>query len=282
MTDDPLLGFCTRPDAAAAYNRSQRALERDLDSALRAGDAAVLSHWKLRTKDDEIRVASDVTIKLVKQLHSDGHLPVWYVEKAYLEKRYGRKGTPKPQRVEPPAVANDSPNTTGTREKLAEERPVNNESNAMPNEVDYLKERIRTLERERREEAKRNEEREAKLFEQLAVKDKRISNWDEITQGLMRGLATGQLRPEAGNAVLTSPVAQEKRGVADSDLREATVVEQDTKASTPQQKKATNTTEGKSPSRNRTNPAGKKSTNASSEKPKWYEMPTVNRFLSRK
>ena len=37
--------------------------------------------------------------------------------------------------------------------------------------------------------------RETKLFEQLAVKDKQISAWDELTQGLTRGLATGQLVP---------------------------------------------------------------------------------------
>ena len=41
----------------------------------------------------------------------------------------------------------------------------------LPTDIEFLKERIRTLEREKREEVERNEKREAKVFAELDVKN---------------------------------------------------------------------------------------------------------------
>ena len=117
MAADPPADFLTRSEAARNYNRSQRALERDLDIALRVGDSDVLSHWKLFTKDGEVRAADQVTIELVKQLQIDGKIPVWYVQESHLEEQYGRKGMPKPPRT-PERASTEAHTTTNAAPKI--------------------------------------------------------------------------------------------------------------------------------------------------------------------
>jgi hypothetical protein len=190
-------GFLTRPEAAKLYNRSQRALERELDPALAMHDEEILIHWKLLTKDGKVQEASEVTTEIVKQLVADGMTPTWCVEGSWLEEKYGRKGEPRPQtKVEPPA-SNRSP-TSQNRTDPAPAGQTSERGEAshyLQRENEFLKERIRSLEHEKQEELKRNEKREAKLFEQLEVKDRQISAWDELTQGITKALATGQIAP---------------------------------------------------------------------------------------
>ncbi len=71
MTITPPKGFLTRPEASRLYNRSQRALERDLDAALRVRDKKLLVHWKLLTKDADTKAAEDIDIETVKKLQAD-------------------------------------------------------------------------------------------------------------------------------------------------------------------------------------------------------------------
>ena len=195
MPAKPPDGCLTRPEAAKRFNRSQRALERDLNLAVSIRDADVLDHWYLVTKDGDLRGAAEVETEDVKQLVADGMTPTWYVEELWLEQEYGRKGTAAPRLsperdIEPlsqpasePPDPNRPPDTT----------PDLPQDGLLSADTEFLRERIRTLEREKQEEAVRAENREARLFEQLAVKDRQINSWDEITQGLTRGLATGQL-----------------------------------------------------------------------------------------
>ncbi len=79
MPFDPPTGFLTRPEAAKRFNRSQRALERDLNIAKLAEDEEVLAHYKLVTKDGKKQDAEDITTEMVKELQSDGFVPVWCV-----------------------------------------------------------------------------------------------------------------------------------------------------------------------------------------------------------
>ena len=97
MPIEPPPGYLTRPEAAKHFNRSQRALERGLDEALRVGDQDVLSHFTLVTKDGREYAAADVTIEQVKELMADGMTPTWCVEAAWLETTYGRRGEEKPK-----------------------------------------------------------------------------------------------------------------------------------------------------------------------------------------
>jgi hypothetical protein len=228
MPIKPPPGCLTRPEAAKQFNRSQRALERDLNLALSMQDADVLDHWRLVTKDGEVRPAADVVTKDVKQLVTDGMTPTWYIEEDWLEQEYGRKGTPKPSKPREssgpsrPATpeAEDSGPSSDTIPTQSIESPLHSD-------VAFLQERIRTLEQEKTEETQRSENREAKLFEQLAVKDKQISAWDELTQGLTRGLATGQLVPSLLNG--PSEAAPERSAATATDsasqaVQDATVV----------------------------------------------------------
>jgi hypothetical protein len=196
MPIKPPAGCLTRPEAAKLFNRSQRALERDLKLALSMQAADVLDHWRLVTKDGEVRPALDVSTNDVKRLFTDGMTPTWYIEEDWLEQEYGRKGTPKPSKSQEPnkpprQEASKSEDSVASSDSI----PTPSMRSPLASDVVFLQERIRTLEREKKEEAERSENREAKLFEQLAVKDKQISAWDELTQGLARGLATGQLVP---------------------------------------------------------------------------------------
>jgi hypothetical protein len=160
-------------------------------------------------------------------------IPVWYVETSYLEQEYGRKGEPKPAKSRenfdaevtllklPNAAVNDP----------AGQRPDGGESQGTPlllNDAAFLQERIRTLEQLNQQEKQRHDRIVDKLFEQLDVKDKQISAWDEVTQGLTKGLATGQLTPR-----LLLPADDRSNGFrADADVskndhvKEAELVEQ--------------------------------------------------------
>ena len=77
MPIKPPPGFLTRAEATKQFNRSQRALERDLDVALTIENADVLCHYKLVTKDGLVRDAEDVSIEQVKELMAGGMVPTW-------------------------------------------------------------------------------------------------------------------------------------------------------------------------------------------------------------
>jgi hypothetical protein len=196
MPVKPPEGFLTRPEAAKVFNRSRRALERDLDLALSMQDLNVLEHWCLATKDGEIRCASKVDTDEVKQLVTDGMTPAWCIDENWLEREYGRKGESKAansQETEPLSLR--SAQQVQDSEQPANSVLASTQESLLQSEITFMRERIKALEREKQEESARSENRESRLFEQLAVKDEQIHSWDELTQGLTRGLATGQLIP---------------------------------------------------------------------------------------
>jgi hypothetical protein len=189
-------GFLTRPEAAKVYNRSQRALERDLEKALALQDQDSLTHWKLVTKGGEVQDALGMSTEQVDQLVAAGMVPTWCVSEVWLEETYAKKGSPKPGA----RSSHETKFSPGERqEKELGSQDVSGgggeDKRSLSNDVEFLMERIRNLEREKREEAERNERREAKLFTELDVKNKQIAAWDEISQGLTKALATGRITP---------------------------------------------------------------------------------------
>jgi hypothetical protein len=215
MTITPPKGFLTRPEASRLYNRSQRALERDLDAALRTKDIQVLQHWKLLTKEGVIERAQDVQAGAVKQLQIDGRVPVWCVSEDYLNETHGKRGSPKPRHKTEATAVGRSGAEDRSRENVYEQSSTASESSvSLPDDLAFLKERIRVLEREKRDEATRNEKREAKLFAELDTKNQQISSWDEITQGLTRALATGQISPSltVGSSRPVQPTSSSSKG----------------------------------------------------------------------
>lgn len=201
MPNNHPIGFVTRPEAAKLYNRSQRALERDLDVALAIRDDEMLEHFRLVTKDGQIRHANDVVTEDVKRLISEGMSPAWLVEESWLDAKYGPKGTPKPRKAKGDPGENEaqSPEHQGPSQGRNQSESGSRgepERRIGSDDVDYLKNQIQMLEQEKQQERKRHDTIVGKLFEQLAVKDKQISAWDDVTQGLTKALATGQLAPQ--------------------------------------------------------------------------------------
>ena len=272
-------GFITRPQAGKQYNRSQRQLERDVQEAYLTDNEETLSHFIVVTKDGEQILAKDTSPQQVTALVQEGNGPVWLVEETYLEQEYGFKGSPKPEKQTSGPTPESPPekHRTGTQPTTVESKKEEGSHTSLPNDVDFLKERIRSLEREKREETNRNEEREAKLFAQLEVKDKQISAWDEVTQGITKGLATGQLTiaaPAEQNAQPTSPSvvvpATEGQDASDGPMRKTTATATTTK---PTQTGGNNPTSRKS--KPRPKPSKRK------DRSKWNSFPTLKRIFSR-
>ncbi len=308
-------GYVTRPAASKVYNRSKRALERDLEDAYVAGDDDVLAAFQLVTNDRVKREAPTVTTELVAQLKKDGKNPMWCVSEDWLESKYGRKGEPKPE----PKEAADRRIERDTRSSKSDKNPIEASDDRgggdkdepsgidrvyLPNDVEFLKERIRTLEREKSKEIDRNEKREAKLFQQLEVKDRQISAWDEVTQGITRGLATGAIQPklvsgmapkdESGQESESPPAphaAQAPEVIDATPAAPSKTAEGQKKQAPPKRKpraperrkavktKAGTTTKGKPPAKNKA--ATKKAPSKKAKKQGWLNTPISDLLFRR-
>lgn len=265
-TVDPPAGFTTRPEAPNSFNRSQRALERELEKAQVVQDQKVLQHWKLITKDGVVRDGSEVTTDDVKKLQAEGMVPTWCVEESYLAEKYGRRGEP------------DRFQQRKTARRPQSKAVDQQEKGLLPDDVDFLKERIRILQHEKEQEAERNEKREAKLFAQLEVKDRQISAWDEVSQGLTKALATGQLTP---NLIPQSSSSNGDTGQrVTQDLRDAesdAVIDLEERHAKAKSRKATRK------KKSNTKQRAAKKTAKTTKKPTWADkhIPNVKAFLLR-
>ena len=75
MTNAVLEGFITRKLAAEPFDISDRSLGRYLKKAMIRGDAAFLSHFQLRTLDEETIDGANVTLEFIDQLQAEGRVP---------------------------------------------------------------------------------------------------------------------------------------------------------------------------------------------------------------
>lgn len=279
MPIDLPTGYLTRPEASKKYNRSQRALERDLDVALTIQDRELLSQWKLVTKEGVVRDGKDVTVEMVKKLVAEGMAPAWCIAESFLEEKYGRKGSPRPSVLaqQPSESITDEP----TREAKSS-RPQH-ARNEPPEETAFLKTIIRNLEREKEQERQRHDQIVVKLFQQLDVKDKQISAWDEVTQGLTKALATGQITPNIDRFLTTARTAQ---SAPDDDGEkitvEATPVSPAQEGSGRPQNNPPRTKSKPTPAKRKARSDKEPAHSSQSTKPKWNEFPTLKKLFSRR
>ncbi len=282
MSADPPAGYLTRPEASRKYNRSQRALERDLDSALGRQDQDELLHWKLITKDGQVREGTDVSRKSVKQLVTDGMNPAWCVAESFLAETYGLKGAAKPVKAAETALHQTEKTSTQTQSTSAlpgvDEQPA-----PARDDVEFLKERILKLEREKQQEIERHDQVVSRLFEQLAVKDKQISAWDDVTQNITKGLATGQLQPRPVSPE-PPPTKSSPRRDERPDTNAAEVIDTIANTKAPKRRKKKTSSQPKPATKPKKSSVRAKPPNKSprqKSKARWYETPTLNRFLRR-
>ena len=283
MPIDPPAGYLTRPEAAKLYNRSQRALERDLDTALRVGDRDVLSHFRLVTKDGEIRQAPEVTIEEVKELVSEGMTPVWYVEEPWLLETYGRKGEPKPQPAQPSAATTrPGDSTDGDGGSIVE--PASAPAPSTSQGID-LSGMYRDQLREKQEEIRQ-------LRRELDIKNEQIRDANERTREsnvlmkeLQKMLGSWQDRAFQSLPAAPQPTEPQRPPVASVSTTPASVSEA---ANTPDSKSAgSRPTTTKKASGKRRNKSQKRKTTKTKKKQAPLEtaakkyLPTLTRFLGR-
>ena len=188
MPIDPPAGFLTRPEAARQFNRSQRALERRPQRRTChqrrhiLGPLETLHERRSRSR----RRKSDCRNGEGTRRHGDGTRMVCrgdFLTRDVRSKR-GVAGC---------EVRCGCVNPHARRISRTPERSKS--SDRTSDDATYLQQIIRTLEKEKELDRARYDGIIAKLFDQLAVKDRQISAWDEVTQGLTKALATGQLKP---------------------------------------------------------------------------------------
>jgi hypothetical protein len=284
-------GFLTRPEAAKVYNRSQRALERDLDQALLAGDSDVLDHYKLVTKDGQIRDAHEVTVEAVKKLVYEGMTPVWYVEESWLEERYGKKGSPRarqspepsplpviPPRTEAPTVAGDV--EAARHIDIDPVAMLREQLHKHDQEIQYLRQEL-NIKNEQIAAANERTRESNILMREL---QRLLGDWQEQA---FRSLpaATPSLHPMVGDTIAADmenrPVTP-ATPIASSGQQRATTVQ----ASQPSRKgiAVSRTTRRRSPDavqQRGTPPVKPQFDKPNSNQPKWYEIPTLKRIFFR-
>ena len=207
MTQSSFAGFVKKSLAVTQLPRSNRQLTRDVHDAISTGDQDVLSCFALTTREGTTYPGQGIeSVDFVKQLKSDGKNPGWliHVEK-FRELLSSRNSVKENAHVHVPTETVEA-----TPDEFASsENSIDKPSSGRFDYVKLLERRIEQLESEKQQEIdraekekERAERRESQLNAQLLVKDKQISAWDDLTQSLTKGLATGQLTP----ALSASPV----------------------------------------------------------------------------
>ncbi len=281
MDTSPIPGFITRKQAAESCQRAERTLQRYWSKAIEMEDFNILRHLKLHTEDEQVIEGPDVTKARIEQLKKEGRNPTWFVEADWVAKKYG----PRTDEAKKELTEKVLPTTTGeqdtTQPNLEVVEVLKDRLHDKDSEIQYLRERLKEksdLEKERNDlEAERNlrEKETNELMRNLGL----------LVGGLkQQGLLGGEVEDAE---IPSSPVTDSKE--EQPVVQEAEVVKptqtksQRKQGSTGKQKttaqnktKSTPSTKRKSPARKQ--PARKKK----AEKHKWYETPTLNRFLSRK
>lgn len=293
MPTDAAAGFLTRPEAAKLYNRSQRALERDLDQALLLGDHDVLDHYKLITKDGQARRAHEVTVEAVKALVAEGMTPVWYVEESWLEQEYGKKGSPRPRQsrespatlVFPPRTEPPGDTADGQHPRLTDIDPVamlREQLHKQDREIEYLRQELKI----KNEQIAAANERTRESNVLMRELQKMLGSWQEQAfrslPAATRSPAQPMTKDSRPDGQAKQPVAAADDAKADTDMKRAAHVErrqplkQGTAGSRRTHPHATDAARERSIPARRPQPP-----KTVAAKPKWYEMPALKRIFRR-
>lgn len=259
MTPAPIAGHLTKKELSERYGRSHRSLTRDFSTAVRTGDTDVLTHLKLQTEDGTERSGTDVSLEQIQELSNQGLSPTWYVEEEWAAKRYGPKDD----------VVKDDPKTETQASQSGDDQP---RASGADRDllVQRLEDQIHDLQQDKEQ-----------LYRELTIKNEQIREANERTREsnvLMKELQTllGNVQQRALLPLPNdnqSPRWNDGIVVDESDSEPA-------KESAAKAAKAKRSQKSRSKKSKSSGTPSKGKTTAPS-KPKWHEMPTFKRLLSR-
>jgi len=278
MADKLPDGFLSKPDALEMHRKPERTFQRRLAKALRTRDDEFLSHFYLVTSDGDVRQGTDVAEGEVDRLKGKGLYPVWHVEEDWFANEYDNK------------TAGTSAGKSPKADTPTPQPPPSKDRSSFDREA--LVAEIESLHRELQGEREHNE----LITGQLGIKDEQILAANKIAlesnvrekeyssllkelAGRIPSLEAGNKKTDEGNNRTFEIDTTKAPGDATPIDAELEVVEQQPTivktAKTDVRRKAT---KQKRAAPKKKNVTVKKKT----QKPKWYEMPTLDRFLSRR
>ena len=288
MSASPIDGYLTKKEIEESFDRSHRSLTRDFSNAVRVGDSKVLPHLKLRTDDGNELVGTEVTLEMIQELSNKGLSPTWYAKREWVQERYSKEATKiktvKQEKGSQVSTVDETPITTSTSNEL----------------VTTLKTQITRLEMENDRRVGEHQKDKDSFMEQIKMFKDMFDTLKEDhadTKELLKEVhqvmgkfadvsLLGSQTPSSKNDSRKQETSTQQEAVVDveSDSAiDAVIVEE------PIQPKKTNKKTSKQGSQKsaKRKPATKtsKPKRATKMKPKqhkWYETPTLNKFLSRK
>lgn len=287
MSASPVTNYLTKKEIEENYNRSHRSLTRDFSNAVRVGDSEILQHLKLRTDDGNELVGTEVTLEIIQELSNKGLSPTWYAKQEWVQERYSKETT----KTKTVKQEKESGKLT------VEEKPIVSSTN---NElVITLKSQITRLEMENDRRVGEHQKDKDAFMEQIkmykdmfdTLKDDHTDTKEllkEVHQVMGKfadfSLLGSPAKTPPSNSDLekdvTPPTQKNVVDVNADATVDAVIVEEQ------KQPKKKSTKQGSQKSVKKkaaaTTSKSKRSVKTKPKQHKWYETPTLNKFLSRK
>jgi len=291
MSSSPIAGYLTKKEIEEEFSRSHRSLTRDFSQAVRVGDSEILPNLKLRTDDGKELVGTDVTLELIQELSNQGLSPTWYARREWVQEHYDKEASKKEKKQ-------SEKESQGTEESKPSPTSTDNEL------VSTLKSHISRLEQENDRRSNEHQQDKQSFMEQIkmfkdmfdTLKEDHTDTKEllkEVHQVMGKFADVSLLGSQRKAPVDESPKTETPSGqdaiidLGNDATVEAVVVEESYKPKKTSAKQGSNRNVKKKPARS-TKPKGtaisktKQSAKAKPKSHKWYETPTLNRFLSRK
>ncbi|QDT45682.1 hypothetical protein Pan241w_58090 [Gimesia alba] len=291
MSASPIEGYLTKKEIEEEFSRSHRSLTRDFSQAVRVGDSEILPNLKLRTDDGKELVGTDVTLELIQELSNQGLSPTWYARREWVQDHYDKEASKKEKKQsekESQRAEESKPSLTSTDNEL----------------VSTLKSHISRLEQENDRRSNEHQQDKQSFMEQIkmfkdmfdTLKEDHTDTKEllkEVHQVMGKFADVSLLGSQRGSPVDDSSKTETPSGqdvivdLENDAAVDAVVVDEPKKTKKDSTKQGIKKGTKKKPARS-TKPKGaatpksKPSAKAKPKSHKWYETPTLNRFISRK
>ena len=290
MSASPIDGYLTKKEIEESFDRSHRSLTRDFSNAVRVGDSEILPHLKLRTDDGNELVGTEVTLEIIQELSNKGLSPTWYAKREWVQERYSK------ETIKTKSVKQEK----GSDQSTVEETPIiTSGGNEL---VTTLKSQITRLEMENDRRVGEHQKDKESFMEQIkmykdmfdTLKDDHTDTKEllkEVHQVMGKFADFSLLGSPANNSAASSdlekdetPSKEENVVDVNADATVDAIVVEEPKQPKKVSKKSSTQGSSKSVKKKTTISTSKpkRSTKTKPKQHKWYETPTLNKYLSRK